>query len=217
MTLLNTPPPTRTLPPVRHNAARSQLVEVVNARVLTRWRFGRGLTFAIAIGVMVTGSAAAGVLIPSQRAEAPNATIVVKAQQLSSMLTREFPSQFAGLTLSNHNSMVNVYVTKLSSELTSAMNKLAPRAAMKINIVSNTWNTLMAVQHQLEVAMPALQARGIRTNDISADVSTNKVIIEVVNLTTAQRAILQREFGANQINVQGINADRASVPLGTTW
>jgi hypothetical protein len=93
---------------------------------------------------MLTGSAAAGVLIPTD--ELPNPTIASAALTLSSTLAKQFPTEFAGITLSNDNATINVYVTGTSSNLTTTVHDLVPGgAAVNYITVANTWNT-----HSLE-------------------------------------------------------------------
>ena len=66
MTLLDQLPPSRSLPANRRNAARRQLESVVNGATRPWWRLSRTTTIAIGIGLVVAGSAAAGVFIPSK-------------------------------------------------------------------------------------------------------------------------------------------------------
>jgi len=66
MTLLNQLPPSRAMPTVRHHAARRQLENVVNGSVRSWWRLSQTSTLAIGIGLVVAGSATAGVLIPTK-------------------------------------------------------------------------------------------------------------------------------------------------------
>jgi hypothetical protein len=65
MTLLDQLPPTRSMPTARHHAARRQLVDVVEQTARAKWHFGRNTTIALVVGLMLAGSAAAGVLIPT--------------------------------------------------------------------------------------------------------------------------------------------------------
>jgi len=65
MNLLDQLPPTRSMPSVRHHAARRQLVDVVEQTARTRWHFGRNTTIALVIGLTLTGGAAAAVLTPT--------------------------------------------------------------------------------------------------------------------------------------------------------
>jgi hypothetical protein len=77
MTFRDQLPPARNMPTVRHHAARRQLMNVVNQTAGSWWHLGRSTTIALVVGLMVTGSAAAGVLstptpttIPSPSASA---------------------------------------------------------------------------------------------------------------------------------------------------
>lgn len=66
MNLLDQLPPSRPMPTVRHHAARRQLENVVNESGRSWWRLSQTSTLAIGIGLVVAGSATAGVLIPSK-------------------------------------------------------------------------------------------------------------------------------------------------------
>jgi hypothetical protein len=152
----------------------------------------------------------------------PNPTVVAASLRLSSVLAKQFSDQFAGITLSNNNSTINVYVTdvhvtKSTSGLTSEVRNLTPRGSVHYVTVVNSWRSLLAVQHQLEVSWSALKTRGIDIADFSTDADSNREVIEVVNLAPAQTAILDRRFGASRITVQGISANQAPVPIASTW
>lgn len=66
MTLLDQLPPSRPMPAVRRHAARRQLENVVTGSLRPWWRLSRTTTVAIGIGLVVAGSATAGVFIPSK-------------------------------------------------------------------------------------------------------------------------------------------------------
>ena len=181
-----------------------------------RWRLGRSTTIALVVGLMLTGSAAAGVLIPTD--ELPNPTIASAALTLSSTLAKQFPTEFAGITLSNDNATINVYVTGTSSNLTTTVHDLVPGgAAVNYITVANTWNSLLAVHQKLECSLTALKAEGIDIVDFSPDAVANREDIEVVNLTSSQTAILDQQFGAQNISIQGISESQAPVPLASNW
>ena len=66
MTLLDELPPVRHMPVTRHHAARRQLVDVANSTTRLGWRFGRGVTVSVAIGLAVAGGASAAAFLPSK-------------------------------------------------------------------------------------------------------------------------------------------------------
>jgi hypothetical protein len=95
MTFLDQLPSARNMPSTRHGAARRQLMQVVASSSRSWWHLGRSATIALVIGLMVTGSAAAGVLssptpttIPSQSAAI---TPPPGAQSPSSVVIRQAP------------------------------------------------------------------------------------------------------------------------------
>ena len=72
MTFLDQIPAARNMPTARHHAARRQLMDVVDQTARSWWRLGRSATLALVIGLMVTGSAAAGVLSSSTPTPIPS-------------------------------------------------------------------------------------------------------------------------------------------------
>jgi hypothetical protein len=54
------------MPVARHHAARRQLVDVANGSTRLGWRFGRGVTVSVAIGLAVAGGASATAFLPSK-------------------------------------------------------------------------------------------------------------------------------------------------------
>lgn len=72
MTFLDQLPPARNMPSVRHSAARRQLRDMVEHSSRSWWHLGRSATIALVIGLMVTGSAAAGVLSSPTPTTIPN-------------------------------------------------------------------------------------------------------------------------------------------------
>jgi hypothetical protein len=216
MTLLDQLPPARSMSTKRHNAASRQLADVVEHTTQSWWRFSRSTTIALVVGFMLTGSAAAGVLIPTD--EEPNPAVASAALTLSTTLAKQFPSEFSGITLSNDNSTINVYVTGVSSSLrNSVLNQVPSTATVNFITVANTWNSLLAIQDQLETDLSALKAEGIDVVDFSTDPATNREVIEVVNLTPSQAATLDQKFGSQNISVQGISANQAATPLASRW
>ena len=217
MTILEELPAPRPMPSARRRAAQLQLEDLVSARGRPWLRLSRATVLTIGIGLVITGSAAAGVLM-SSGSDLPNPSVAVAAQQLRTSLLAQFPNQFAGITLSNDNATINIYVTSSSSQFESAVNVIAPSGSVNYVEVPNTWNSLLAVHEQLETALPSLQAQGIDISDFSTDPTSNTEVIDVVNLTAADTAVLDNEFGANDITVKGVTESRGvPVPLGATW
>ncbi len=66
MPLLDQLPPVRHMPAARHHAARRQLVDVANGSTGLGWRFGRGVTLSVAIGLAVAGGASATAFLHAQ-------------------------------------------------------------------------------------------------------------------------------------------------------
>ncbi len=66
MSLLDQLPPMRHIPVARHHAARRQLVEVANGSTHLGWRFGRGVTLSVAIGLAAAGGASATAFLHAQ-------------------------------------------------------------------------------------------------------------------------------------------------------
>jgi hypothetical protein len=167
---------------------------------------------------LTTGPLAVPLVAQKHRSkELPNPTVVAASLRLSSVLAKQFPNQYAGITLSGDNSTINVYVTRTRAGLTSEVRDLAPSDSVNYITVVNSWSSLLAVHEKLEVSWSALKAQGIDIADFSTDPSMNREVIDVVKLTPAQKVALDQKFGANKIMVQEISANQVSVPLATTW
>jgi hypothetical protein len=147
----------------------------------------------------------------------PNASIVAAAQRLSSVLTNRFPNEYAGITLSNNNSTINVYVTTSALGLTSEVRELTPKGSANFITVVNSWRSLLVVHRQVARALRQLKSRGIDIAVFGPDTVSNREDIEVVDLTPAKTAILERKFGATKIQLEGIAANQVPVPVGSTW
>jgi hypothetical protein len=147
----------------------------------------------------------------------PNANIVAAAQRLSSLLTNRFPNEYAGITLSNNNSMINVYVTTSAQGLTSEVRELTPKGSVQFITVANSWRSLLAVHRQVAKSLHQLKSSGIDIAVFGPDTVTNREVIEVVDLPAAKSAILERTFGTTKIQLDGINANQVPVPVGSTW
>jgi hypothetical protein len=63
MTIIDQLPSSRPLPAARSQVARRQLENVVSGVARSWWRLGRSATLAVGIGLIVAGSATAGVLV----------------------------------------------------------------------------------------------------------------------------------------------------------
>lgn len=90
-------PSARNMPAVRHHAARRQLMNEVSRTTGSWWHLGRSATIALVLGLMVTGSAAAGVLSSTTPTTIPSpgasAALVPPpgAQSPSSIIVRQSP------------------------------------------------------------------------------------------------------------------------------
>jgi hypothetical protein len=133
------------------------------------------------------------------------------------VLANHFPNQFAGITLSNNNATVNIFVTGSDARLTSTVRRLVPRDFVNYVTVVNTWRSLLAVHHELQASLSVLRADGIDIAAFSTDPSTNRENIEVVHLRSGTTKILDREFGPSVITVRGVTKGQLPVPLATTW
>ncbi len=152
-----------------------------------------------------------------QGSELANPAVVAASQRLRSVLAKNFPEQFAGVTLGNDDATIDVFVTGSDARLIGTVRRLAPRSSVHFVTVINTWRSLLAVHHELEASLSDLRTDGIDIADFSPDPATNRESIEVVDLTPRQTRILDLKFGANNISVRGITEGQAPVPGATTW
>jgi hypothetical protein len=179
---------------------------------------GAAMLIAVSTGAATPTSTSAVTTHHQSRAdsasnELPNPAQAAAAYELGSSLAATFPGQYGGITLSNDNANINIYVTSTSSALTSAVNAVAPSGSVNFFTVANSWNSLQSVQQQIEAAQPSLLEQGIDITQFYIEASTNRVVIDVDSLTSTEVAALNQQFGESEITVVPASAANAAIPL----
>ena len=130
-----------------------------------------------------------------------NWATVASANQLNGSLPAMFPDSFAGITLSNDNSTITIYETTADGNLESYAASQAPSGALRYVIVANSWRSLQAVFNRLGNSIAALSEQGIDVAGYYTDAPSNRVVVQVANLTASQTEQLQSQFGPSLISV----------------
>jgi hypothetical protein len=128
-------------------------------------------------------------------------------------LAKLFPDQFAGITLSNHDSTVNIYEVCSSPNMTRFVGLAVPLDAVRFLFVPNTWNQLNVAFVELRSGGTALQHQDVDLDSIGVDIPSNLVNVQVVNLTRRQLRQLGRVAPSDLLQVQGITRSQAGVPI----
>jgi hypothetical protein len=126
------------------------------------------------------------------------------ANQLNATLPADYPSQFGGISMSDNNSVITVYVTSTTPDLQSTVSSIAPVGSVQYETVSNTWQSLLAVHTALQSDASSLKAQGIQLVGFGTDSTKNREVLQVVDPTTAQIAQLQSQYGTRLIKIQAL-------------
>jgi hypothetical protein len=129
-------------------------------------------------------------------------SMIAAACNLSPALEAKYPDTFGGITVSDNDSMINVYMTSMPVGLQSFVDSIAPSDAVTYVPCSNTIRAIWNVQLRIEAADLQLAASGIDLVGFGANVADNSVDVDVYHLTAAQKSQLDQEFGAGLITVQ---------------
>jgi hypothetical protein len=116
MTFLDQLPPARTMPSNRHDAARRQLRDMVEHSARSWWHLGRSATIALVIGLMVTGSAAAGVL------SSPTPTTIPSPSASAALVPPPGSQPLSGVTLHQGQPLVPMGAPTVALAATKACN-----------------------------------------------------------------------------------------------
>jgi len=109
------------------------------------------------------------------------------AGKLGGQLPKLFPDQYAGITLSNDNSTINVYEVCSSPNMTRYAVSTAPVNAVRFLFVPNTFRELNRAFDELMSGNAALEHLvGVMVAGYGVDVPANLVNVQVINLTHQQ-------------------------------
>jgi hypothetical protein len=129
-------------------------------------------------------------------------SVIAAACNLSPALEARYPNAFGGITISNNDSMINVYMTSMPTGLQNFVDSMAPADAVTYIPCSNTIMAIWNVQLKIEADDLQLVASGVDLVGFGANVADNSVDVDVYHLTAAQKSQLDQEFGAGLITVQ---------------
>jgi len=129
-------------------------------------------------------------------------SVIGAACNLSPALEAKYPNAFGGLTISHHDSMIDVYMTSMPTGIQDFVDSIAPADSVTYLPCSNTISAIWNVQLKIEADEPQLAASGIDVVGFGTNVVDNTVDVQVNHLTAAQKAQLDQEYGAGMITVQ---------------
>ena len=130
--------------------------------------------------------------------------MIAAACNLSPALEVKYPDAFGGITISDNDSMINVYMTSMPIGLQSFVDSIAPPDAVTYVPCSNTIRAIWNVQLRIEAEDLQLAASGIDLVGFGANIADNSVDVDVYHLTAAQKSQLDQEFGAGLITQEVI-------------
>jgi hypothetical protein len=145
--------------------------------------------------------------------ELPNAPTAAAANELGPSLAAQFQSQYGGISLSNDNATINIYVTSQSPQLIKAVSIIAPSGSINYVPVANSWSDLTTLQKLIEDSISELGSEGINVAGLYIDPSLNRVVIDVGNATPSETDYLEKRFGVNKLLVDGVPSAGMGVPL----
>ena len=135
----------------------------------------------------------------------PNPVTVGAAGKLGGQLPKLFPDQYAGITLSDDNSTINVYEVCSSPNLTRFAVSTAPVNAVRFHFVPNTFRELNRAFDELMSGNAALEHLvGVMVAGYGVDVPANLVNVQVINLTHQQLGQIVHVSPPDLLQVQGI-------------
>lgn len=143
----------------------------------------------------------------------PNPMTVGASGRLASELPKYFPDQYAGISLSADNSIINVYETCSTPTMTRFATAIAPVGAARFRFVRNTARQLNEAFRDVEAEQPRLEGLGIKVAGWGTDVVTNVVQVQVVNLTRQQLAEVESIAPLGLLQVQGVTRAQVGVPI----
>jgi hypothetical protein len=146
----------------------------------------------------------------------PNPMTVGASGRLASTLPEYFPDQYAGISLSVNNSIINVYETCSTPRMTRFAVATAPVDAVRFRFVPNTARQLDEAFRDVEAGEARLGRLGIKVAGWGTDVVTNVVQVQVVNLTQQQLGEVESIAPRGLLQVQGITKAQEGAPLGTS-
>jgi hypothetical protein len=126
--------------------------------------------------------------------------------ELADGLLQNYPQQYGGTDLTESGGVISVYMTSVPAGFAAFLNGYVPASEVDVIPVAHSLLNLDSVANQISSAFAGLQAAGITIASTQVDFPSSTVIVNVVNLTTADVAQLDSEFGAGNITVNSVSA-----------
>lgn len=141
-------------------------------------------------------------------------TVVGAACSLNPILESDFPTQYAGLTISDHDSIINIYLTATPDNFDTVVNQAVPAGTtVTYHSVSNSLLELWNTQKQLMSDDSALQSTGMDINGFYIDIPQNTLVIQLIDGTAEQISSLQQRYGASLVTVESLAPGQGSSPM----
>ena len=143
---------------------------------------------------------------------APNPVTIGATGKLAGELPKLFPDQYAGISLSNNNSTINVYEVCSTPTMTRLALATAPVNAIRFLFVPNTWRALNRAFRDLMKATLHPGPWGLIAG-FGTDVNANLVNVQVLNLTRQQLGEFGNVAPRSLLQIQGITKSQEPVPI----
>jgi hypothetical protein len=173
-------------------------------RVTTTGRPCRGAAASAASAVKVPPEAdLSDVHLTAGRGGMPHWEMVLAAaSKLGGRLSKLFPDQFAGMTVRDRNSRIDVYETCRSPNMSYYVTWTAPAGSVSFLFVPHTYRELnRAFGEEMRASLSS-----VTIEMFGVDVPANLVGVQVVNLTRQQLAQLDGVASRDLLQVRGIRA-----------
>ncbi|MFC5464998.1 S1 family peptidase [Lederbergia graminis] len=119
-----------------------------------------------------------------------------------------FPDIYAGVELTNDGSAVKIYLTKLSTEITSSIKNNIAADKILFHKSPNSLKQMLSIQEKVKDAFSDLKNnKDIKIVTFGPHIKAGKVKIEVENLTESEKKYLIEKFGESNIIIEDINPD----------
>jgi hypothetical protein len=143
----------------------------------------------------------------------PNPRTVGASGRLASELPKYFPDQYAGISLSDNNSIINVYETCSTPRMARLAVATAPVDAIRFRFVPRTARQLNQAFRDVESGEAGLQKLGIKVAGWDTSPELNIVQVQVLNLTQQQLSEALAIAPPGVLQVQGITKAQEGVPI----
>jgi hypothetical protein len=132
------------------------------------------------------------------------------ADRLSAVGTSDYRDLFGGIAMTDNGTSLVVYLTQLNSKAMDTFVSIAGAIPVRFVRARLSLSSLNALHARVNESYPGLRAAGIPINEYGPDVVKGGERIGVVDLTDAQRDVLNGEFGSENLDVYNVSKAEAS-------